>query len=82
MAKEVEYKKLVKDVEEAYRARQQDKNTKGVYLKWCEACEEIKLWTYWQGKGNYDPKYLLVGQDWGCASDENGKMFIKKIIVQ
>lgn len=79
MNKEVEYRQLVKDVEEAYRARPRDMNAKGVYLEWCEACEEINLWTYWQGRGNYDPKYLLVGQDWGCADDDNGKRFIENI---
>lgn len=79
MNKEVEYRQLVKDVAEAYRTRTMDKNAKGVYLKWCEACEEINLWTYWQGRGNYAPKYLLVGQDWGCADDDNGKRFIENI---
>ena len=79
MNKEVEYRKLVKDVEEAYWVRTRDMNAKGVYLKRCEECEEINLWTYWQGRGNYDPKYLLVGQDWGCVSDENGKLLVENI---
>lgn len=40
-------------------------------MTWCDACEEINLWTYWQGLGyeHKSPKpqidVLVVGQDWG-----------------
>ncbi len=36
-------------------------------LEKCPDCEEINLWSYWQGgRSNLDAKILLVGQDWGC----------------
>lgn len=38
-------------------------------LHWCEDCQEINLWTYWQGRNNLDAKILLVGQDWGSPED-------------
>lgn len=36
-------------------------------LEKCPNCEEINLWSYWQGgRDHLDAKILLVGQDWGC----------------
>lgn len=36
-------------------------------LEKCPDCEEINLWSYWQGgRDHLDAKILLVGQDWGC----------------
>lgn len=44
-------------------------------LRWCEECEEINLWTYWQGRNNPNHKadILLVGQDW-ASPWENGNL--------
>jgi uracil-DNA glycosylase len=66
------YQELIKKVKESY-------STEFDGLKWCEDCEEINLWTYWQGRGNLNAKIMLAGQDWGCAFDEDGKSFIKSI---
>lgn len=35
------------------------------YFVWCKDCNEINLWTYWQGKDSKDVKIMVVGQDWG-----------------
>lgn len=59
------YYKLVDDVRNDYLSRPISPNSKGIYLFWPEECLEINMWTYWQGKGCYDAKILLVGQDWG-----------------
>ena len=40
-----------------------------VYLTWYDNCEEINLWTYWQGRGSLEAKIMLVGQDWGSPAD-------------
>ena len=41
------------------------------YLTWFNDCEEINLWTYWQGHGNLNAKIMLVGQDWGSPADSS-----------
>lgn len=63
--KEQLYRSLVEDAREDYLSRPRSSNSKGVYLTWAEDCQEINLWTYWQGIGNYDASIMLVGQDWG-----------------
>ena len=62
--KEIKYRKLVEDVKQSYK----DSNNG---LMWCDACEEINLWTYWQGRGNLDAPIMLVGQDWGNPEEDN-----------
>ena len=53
----------------------------------CGGCEEINLYTYWQGLGyakSTPPiKYLLVGQDWGSLNyiGEEFEKRIKKINI-
>lgn len=43
-------------------------------LVWCDACrDEINLWTYWQGRGCFNPDILLVGQDWGNPNTAEGQ---------
>lgn len=63
--KEQLYRSLVEDARNDYLSRPRSSNSKGVYLTWAEDCQEINLWTYWQGIGNYDASIMLVGQDWG-----------------
>ena len=65
-AKETAYRELVKRVSADYRSRK----TEDGQLKWCENCREINLWTYWQGRGHFDARILLAGQDWGSPKDE------------
>lgn len=64
-SKQQRYRTLVEDARKDYGSRPRSGNSKGVYLTWAEDCQEINLWTYWQGIGNYDASILLVGQDWG-----------------
>lgn len=40
-----------------------------VKLNWCDECNEINVWTYWQGRYYADTtpdiNIMVVGQDWG-----------------
>ncbi|MBR5595871.1 MAG: ADP-ribosylglycohydrolase family protein [Lachnospiraceae bacterium] len=76
--KREEYEKLVADVREDYQKRERE-GLKDDDLRWCDLCEEINLWTYWQGRGNLQAKIVLLGQDWGCAFDKNFEKFKTKI---
>lgn len=69
MDKKAEYDKLIMDVKASYQKLNEDKNSDGVYMTWCDDCQEINLWTYWQGRGCLNPKIMLVGQDWGAIDD-------------
>ena len=51
----------------------------GLHLSWCDACDEINLWTYWQGRNNLNAKIMLVGQDWGSPWDENAQYTMEQI---
>jgi len=79
MDKKEEYNKLIQDVKASYKESPSDCNSKGVNLIWCDDCEEINLWTYWQGRGNLTPMILLVGQDWGCPYDSANEVVVKNI---
>lgn len=63
------YNKLVLDVKNCHMLS--DCNKFGnVKLTKCDICNEINLWTYWQGGvESLNAKILLVGQDWGCVSE-------------
>lgn len=74
-----EYKKLCNYVKRAYKEIESVNEQKytgqdKTYIKGYEACDEINLWTYWQGRGVYQPKIMLFGQDWGYpfANLDNG----------
>ena len=67
--KQKRYDCLIEKVKTSYPSRDPYDNGKELRLYWCEDCEEINLWTYWQGRGNLDAKIMLVGQDWGCPWD-------------
>lgn len=75
-----EYRELVEAVRNDYRQRTMDSAGNAILL-WCEACNEINLWTYWQGIGNLNSKILLVGQDWGCAFNNNFANFKERIVA-
>ena len=49
-----------------------------VTLQGCDFCEEINLWSYWEGgRDRLSATVLLVGQDWGdCYSDDHIRPFI------
>ena len=63
--KEKAYQALISNVKDFYEAQGKLHEHEPVYLSWCDACEEINLWTYWQGRGNLDAEIMVVGQDWG-----------------
>lgn len=69
MNKQQQYQKLIADVKAFYSAQGGAHKNEPVYLTWYGDCDEINLWTYWQGRGNLDAKIMLVGQDWGAPKD-------------
>ena len=73
MNKTEQYQTLISDVKQFYKEQEIIHRNDLLYLTWYDNCEEINLWTYWQGRGNLDARILLVGQDWGsptaCSSD-------------
>ena len=45
-------------------------NSANVSFEACSQCEEINLWTYWQGGIDcLDADILLMGQDWGTYNE-------------
>ena len=63
------YQALISDVKEHYIEQGELHKNEPVYLTWYENCQEINLWTYWQGRGNLDARIMFVGQDWGSTAD-------------
>ena len=85
--KSAAYCKLIENVKNKYR-----KNpiyTKNLTLGWCDLrqgedlCQEINLWTYWQGrdyaKKTPHIKYMLIGQDFGPPEKEEIKGTIANV---
>ena len=74
------YRDLCQRVKNDYKMREEcEKKQKGLRLLGCSECEEINLWTYWQGRGNMYPKILLVGQDWWNLEDSYAQAIIKNV---
>lgn len=81
------YVELVEKVKQKYRNH--PVCTDKLELGWCDLlpgedlCQEINLWTYWQGWGYaaHTPniKYMLIGQDFGLSEKENAKK-LKKLL--
>lgn len=65
------YHALVERVKASYPPHNPADDLQKLRLYWCDDCEEVNLWTYWQGRGNLNAKIMLVGQDWGCPWDPN-----------
>ena len=63
--KEVRYRQLIADVKTSYQMAPASACPEERGLYWYDACQEINLWTYWQGRGCLDAEIMLVGQDWG-----------------
>ena len=85
--KSADYCNLIEIVKNKYR-----KNpiyTKNLTLGWCDLrqgedlCQEINLWTYWQGrdyaKKTPHIKYMLIGQDFGPPEKEEIKGTIANV---
>ena len=79
MTKKKRYDELCLKVKVDYKSRNQYLQSEGTYLRWCDECKEINLWTYWQGRNCYTPKILLVGQDWGSPWDKNAESTVAQI---
>lgn len=77
--KEARYQALVEKTRLSYASYDGPPDGKNPRLSWCDACQEINLWTYWQGRGNLNAPILLVGQDWGCLRTKDGEACIRKI---
>ena len=82
-----EYRDLVAKVKLKYLENPICKNN--LRLCWCDLvpgedlCQEINLWTYWQGFGYAKEtphiKYMLIGQDFGPPEKEETKGTIANI---
>lgn len=71
LEKATAYHALCNDVAAYYQQTQiYHCGKKIISLGWCSDCQEINLWAYWQGRDHFNPKILLVGQDWGAPSDD------------
>ena len=68
------YETLITDVQASYAEEQNG-------LVWCGDCQEINLWTYWQGRNADKVKILLVGQDWGSICTEETQKWVKKLCI-
>ena len=71
-SKEDAYRELVKDAKDSYASKE-------LSLYWHPECEEINLWTYWQGRGCLDAKIMLVGQDWGSPTDDSAAATMQQV---
>lgn len=69
MEKEKQYRELIADVKRFYENEARLHQHEPLYLGWYDGCEEINLWTYWQGRGCLDARIMLVGQDWGSPGE-------------
>ena len=73
MSKEIRYKNLVAKAKASCSTYEIGQETQPNQLYWCKECEEINLWTYWQGRNQLDADILLVGQDWGNPWADDSK---------
>lgn len=79
LAKQERYAQLVADVKNAYPAFSPEHRDGPLELFRYDDCEEVNLWTYWQGRGKLDSKVMLVGQDWGSPWDDSAVETMKQV---
>lgn len=77
MTKNDRYQQLIADVRADYPHREPVRGNGIPALHWCKECEQINLWTYWQG--SLDAKIMLVGQDWGSPWDGGAEKIMQRI---
>lgn len=77
------YKNLVADMQEKKQPTTKKLELFAPVLNGEIFCNEINLYTYWQGLGYAEKtpkiKYLLVAQDWGNPFLESNKLFMERI---
>ena len=78
-SKELRYRALIEKAKASYATHDAGKREGELRLYWCDECQEINLWTYWQGRGCLDAKIMLVGQDWGSPWDTSSENIMRKI---
>ena len=78
LSKEERYASLIDKVKMSYPSIR-DEDSREVKLFWCDACREINLWTYWQGRNNLDASIMLAGQDWGSPWDDSSASTMAQI---
>lgn len=78
-SKELRYRALIEKAKASYAPYDAGKREGELRLYWCDECQEINLWTYWQGRGCLDAKIMLVGQDWGSPWDASEENVMRKI---
>lgn len=78
-SKELRYCALIEKVKASYPPYDANKCEDALHLCWCDECQEINLWTYWQGRDCLDAKIMLVGQDWGSPWDTSSENIMSKI---
>ena len=77
MTKNDRYQQLIAEVREDYLNREPVRGNGIPVLHWYKECEQINLWTYWQG--SLDAQIMLVGQDWGSPWDDGAPETMQKI---
>ena len=77
-SKAEQYALLIERVKASYPSIRDD-DANEVKLFWCDDCQEINLWTYWQGRNNLNASIVLVGQDWGSPWDKSSENTMTQI---
>lgn len=79
ITKQQQYQNLISKVRDRYQSYCPDEQHDELRLCWCDDCQEINLWTYWQGRNQLNVQIMLVGQDWGSPWDESAKNTMEQI---
>ena len=78
--KDERYALLIEKVRNSYPSIHQNQLSElGLY--WCDDCQEINLWTYWQGRGHLNASVMLVGQDWGSPWDPSSGNTMEQVCM-
>ncbi len=83
--KQIRYQTLCADMKKYHSSLAKKDRTfiidkKKVTMEHCDFCDEVNLWTYWQGRNHLNASILVVGQDWGNLNDDQEAIInIKKM---
>lgn len=76
------YQKLVGEINNCPKLNDcnSSKSINAIQLEKCSFCNEVNLWSYWQGGINsLNADILLVGQDWGNFRDSKCEELVRSI---